>query len=140
MMGMDSTESPTDDIPGTLSGSLRDARLTRGLSQEQLARKLGLRQRQISDLERAAMDPRLSTIRNVAGALDLEVMLVPRHLITAVLSLSRPGAGASSNPMYALGPDDSDLEHGDSSREEVGARRSPRRPVERPPRHRKGRR
>ena len=93
-----------------LSRILREARLTQSLSQEQLARKLGLRQRQISDLERAAMDPRLSTILNVARALDLELTLIPRHLIAAVEHLHRStsttGGVASNEPMYTLAEED----------------------------------
>jgi len=90
-----------------LSSALRAARLKRGFSQQQLAQRLGLRQRQISDLERAAMDPRVSTVENVARALDLELMLVPRHLITTVEHLERAGAdGSSVRPMYSLGDDD----------------------------------
>lgn len=80
---------------------IRLAREGRGLRQQDLAARIGLRQRQISDLERAAMDPRLSTIQNVARALDLEVMLVPRHLIATVEGLQRGGHG-STTPMYAL--------------------------------------
>jgi hypothetical protein len=51
------------------------------------AQKLGLRQRQISDLERGTTDSRLSTIQNVARALDLDLMLIPRHLLAAVEAL-----------------------------------------------------
>lgn len=99
--------------PVGLSASLRDARAARGLSQQQLAGRLGLGQRQISDLERAANDARLSTIQNVARALDLELMLVPRHLITAVESLQRSTTEASGNrPMYSLGDDDGEVEGG----------------------------
>lgn len=103
-----------NDISQALFGALREARLRRNLSQEELATKLGLHQRQISDLERAAMDPRLSTVENVARALDLELMLVPRHLITAVESLHRASHGSSGNrPMYALSDDDAEPDPGD---------------------------
>ena len=113
-------KSRQGDTPLGLPASLRDARVTRGLSQQQLAGTLGMGQRQISDLERAAMDPRLSTIQNVARALDLEVMLVPRHLITVVESLQRVGAAATANrPMYSLGDDD-DSEPGNEPHTEVG--------------------
>src|SRR5579864_8424702 len=71
-----------------LADVLRNGRHQKQLSQQQLARKLGMRQRQISDVERAAADSRLSTIQNVARALDLELMLVPRQLIAAVEALT----------------------------------------------------
>jgi len=101
-------QSPKGDIPETLFDVLRNARRSRNLSQEALAAKLGLRQRQISDLERATKDPRLSTILNVARALDLELMLIPRHLIAAVEGLQRSTAGAGKQPMYALGNDEAE--------------------------------
>jgi transcriptional regulator with XRE-family HTH domain len=108
-----------------LSEILRDTRLKRLLTQHQLAGKLGLRQRQISDLERSTTDPRLSTIQNVARALDLEVMLVPRQLITAVQGLLRGGAPGARRPLYSLGdeidtgPDDDLAARGT---EDVGVR------------------
>jgi len=117
---------------------LREARLNSHLSQQELARKLGVRQRQISDLERAAMDPRLSTIQNVARALDLELTLIPRRLISAVEGLQRASVGPTKRPMYALGDDDA-AESGsdDQSHVEVGSTgddgtptRPPRRPKE----------
>lgn len=89
----------------SVGDSLRQARTSQGLSQTDLAAKLGIRQRQISDLERAANDPRLSTIQNVARALDLEVMLVPRHLITVIEGMQRsaaPTAAARERAMYSL--------------------------------------
>ena len=90
----------------TLGDALKIARVNRDLSQAELAAKLGLRQRQISDLERAAVDARLSTIQNVARALDLELVLIPRHLIAAVEALQRAGSDASKRPLYSLGDED----------------------------------
>ena len=113
--------SSKGDISQGLFDVLREARLNRQLSQQELARKLGLRQRQISDLERAAMDPRLSTVRNVARALDLELMLIPRHLISAVEGLQRAGSDSAKRPMYALGDDDAESDPGDPSHVEVGS-------------------
>lgn len=92
---------------------LREARLNRQLSQHELAGKLGWHQRQISDVERAAVDPRLSTIQNVARALDLELMLIPRHLISAVEGLQRSGGDSAKQPMYALGEDDAESDLAD---------------------------
>jgi transcriptional regulator with XRE-family HTH domain len=80
----------------------RKVRKDRGLSQGALAEKLGLRQSQISDLERAAVDARLSTVRDVARALDLELMCIPRTLIPAVEGLLRGATGKSNRPLYTL--------------------------------------
>lgn len=112
--------SPIEDDHSTLFRLLREARLSRHLSQQELARRLGARQRQISDLERAAMDPRLSTIQNVARALDLELMLVPRHLISVVEGLQRAGVASMKRPMYALGDDAAESGADARSRVEVG--------------------
>ena len=67
--------------------SLRQARLSKKLSQTELAKKLGMRQSQISDLERGATDPRLSTVRDVGRVLDLELVLVPRRLLAVIEGL-----------------------------------------------------
>jgi HTH-type transcriptional regulator / antitoxin HipB len=88
-----------------LSATLRAARLGRGMVQAELAGRLGMRQGQISDLEIGAMDPRVSTVRNVARALDLELVLIPRTLVTAVNALQR-GPDAASQPLYRLPRDD----------------------------------
>ena len=112
--------SPKRDIRQALFDVLREARRKRHLSQQELARKLGVRQRQISDLERAAMDPRLSTIQNVARALDLELMLIPRHLISAVEGLQRASSDSTKRPMYALDDDDAETDPRDHPRVEVG--------------------
>jgi transcriptional regulator with XRE-family HTH domain len=80
---------------------LRATREHKGLTQKALADSLGLRQRQISDLERAAMDPRFSTVQDVARALALEVALVPRQLVSTIEGLQRPERAATT-PMYTL--------------------------------------
>jgi transcriptional regulator with XRE-family HTH domain len=119
----------------SIADVLRTSRLTQRLSQAQLASKLGLRQRQISDLEREAVDARLSTIQNVARSLDLELMLIPRHLISTVEALQRAGREGDQRPLYALDeeeettPQESYVEVGDTgalTRGEVPKRREPR--------------
>jgi len=98
-----------NDINQDLFDALREARLNRHLTQQELARK------------RAAMDPRLSTIDNVARALDLELMLIPRHLISAVVGLQHAGSDSARRPMYALGDDDAESDQGDPSHLELGS-------------------
>lgn len=107
----------------SLADTLKAARLTRQLSQAELAMKLGLRQRQISDLERATVDPRLSTIHNVARALDLELMLIPRHLISIVGALQHSGGDTGKRPLYALGDEDAFTDANEQPQPEVGGGR-----------------
>lgn len=128
--------SRLSDISLRLSEVLRDARRGKQLSQQQLAHKLGLRQRQISDLERATTDSRLSTIQNVARALDLELMLVPRHLIAAVEALQRAGTDGGKRPLYALDDDAVDVNE-ESGQVEVGDTSDIHAPSPRRPRTRK---
>jgi transcriptional regulator with XRE-family HTH domain len=104
--------------------------LRKQLSQQELAGRLGLRQRQISDLERATTDHRLSTIQNVARALDLELMLIPRHLISAVDALERAGTDGGKRPLYALGDDDTDDISDELPQTEVGETGQRRGPAE----------
>jgi transcriptional regulator with XRE-family HTH domain len=117
-------KSRLSDIASAISDALREARLRKQLSQQELAGKLGLRQRQISDLERAAIDPRLSTIQNVARALDLELMLLPRHLISAVEALERAGSGTDKRPLYALDEDETAATPDEPPHLEVGDTRN----------------
>jgi transcriptional regulator with XRE-family HTH domain len=92
---------------------LRVTREQKGLSQKALADSLGLHQRQISDLERAAMDPRFSTVEDVARALELEVVFVPRHLVSTIERL-QGREQAATTPMYVLDEDvDDDDEDGE---------------------------
>ncbi len=87
----------------TVLETLRASRIQRHLKQAELAEKLGTRQSQISDLERAAVDPRLSTVQDVARMLDLELMLVPRQLIPVIESLvRRQDLASDERPLYAL--------------------------------------
>jgi transcriptional regulator with XRE-family HTH domain len=113
--------SRNSDMTRALASVLKEARLSRKLSQAELARKLGIRQRQISDLERATIDPRLSTIQNVARALDLELMLIPHHLISTVEALERTGGDAGKRPLYALGDEDTQGASDEPAQSEVGA-------------------
>jgi transcriptional regulator with XRE-family HTH domain len=68
-------------------------RMLRGLTQEQLAERLGTSQSSIARLESGRTEPRLSFLRRVAQALDarLEVRLVPAEENQA----EQPGITAS---------------------------------------------
>lgn len=63
--------------PLQLGNSIRERRRKLGLSQEQLAAKVGVRQKTVSDIEGAGTG-RLDTLLRALGALDLELVIRPR--------------------------------------------------------------
>ena len=63
--------------PLQLGNSIRERRRKQGLTQEQLAVKVGVRQRTISDIESAGA-ARIDTLLRTLGALDLELLVRPR--------------------------------------------------------------
>ena len=69
--------------------ALQAARARKGLSQRALAAKLGVRQSYVSRIETAAVDPKASSLTEIARALDLELVLIPRRLVPAVQALQR---------------------------------------------------
>jgi transcriptional regulator with XRE-family HTH domain len=71
-----------------IAAELRLARQRAGLSQQAFARRQGLPQSQISRAERGE-DIRLSTLRELARGLGLEVVLVPVHRLGAVAASLR---------------------------------------------------
>ena len=58
--------------------SLIDKRLAAGLTQKELAEKIGTRQSVISNLEGGEANPTLATLRKVADALGAKVMVTLR--------------------------------------------------------------
>ncbi len=68
---------------------LTAARRRAGLSQRALGAKVGIAQSHISKIERAAIDPQVSSLMELARALGLELMLVPASLVPAVQALGR---------------------------------------------------
>jgi transcriptional regulator with XRE-family HTH domain len=73
---------------------LRQARADTRLSQRELSARTGLTQSNISLIENGSTEPGLNTVIQLARALDLELMLVPKRYIPAVTGIIR----SSSNP------------------------------------------
>ena len=71
-----------------LTQILREARLTGGDSQKELAERAGLGQNRLALIETGEVDLRASTLIQLARALDFELVLVPRRLLPAVQSLT----------------------------------------------------
>ena len=96
-----------------IAEALLKARQAKGLSQRALSQRAGVPQGHISNIERGAVDLRLSSLVAIARALDLELALVPRKSLPAVKSIARrlesaggPALHEPPRPAYSLDDDD----------------------------------
>ena len=69
--------------------ALKAARAEKALSQRELSKEAGVPQSHISKIEAGAVDLQLSSLIEIARALDLEVLTVPRKLVPAVRAIVR---------------------------------------------------
>jgi transcriptional regulator with XRE-family HTH domain len=79
-----------DIMPNSINGltqALRTTRESRGISQAALGDKVGAPQSYISKVENGGVDLQTSTLVELARALELELILVPRSLLPAVTAL-----------------------------------------------------
>jgi DNA-binding XRE family transcriptional regulator len=67
-----------------MATSIRAARQAKALTQKELGQRVGLPQSHISKIEKGAVDLQLSSLVEIARALDLELKLVPRKALAAV--------------------------------------------------------
>lgn len=67
-----------------IAASLREARISKALTQKALGQRVGLPQSHISKIEKGAVDLKLSSLVEIARALGLEITLVPRKALPAV--------------------------------------------------------
>lgn len=72
--------------------ALKKGREAKGLSQRELSARTGVPQSHISKIENGSADIRLSSLIELARALDLDVKLVPRKALPAVNSVVRSAA------------------------------------------------
>ncbi len=70
----------------------REVREASGTSQRALSDRAGLTQSHISQIEGGKIEPGLSSFIDMARALDLELILVPKKLVPAVLGLVKAQA------------------------------------------------
>ena len=95
-----------------LTGKLRAARIKKGLSQRAFAKSIKVPQSRLSRIENGIIDLQTSNLLELARALDLELMLVPRQAVPAVKYLIRqsisPAASAEMIPLYDLGGEGDD--------------------------------
>lgn len=67
-----------------IAAHVREARITKALTQKALGQRVGLPQSHISKIEKGAVDLKLSSLVEIARALELEIKLVPRNALPAV--------------------------------------------------------
>ena len=82
--------------------ALKAARKAKRLSQRELGVRAGVPQSHISKIESGAVDIKLSSLIELARALDLELILVPRKLVPAVRSVVGSGEAAPRPTESAL--------------------------------------
>jgi transcriptional regulator with XRE-family HTH domain len=67
-----------------MASTIRAARQAKALTQKELGQRVGLPQSHISKIEKGAVDLQLSSLVEIARALDFELKLVPRKALPAV--------------------------------------------------------
>lgn len=76
-------------LPEDIADTLRRARAVKHLSQRELGERTGVPQSHISKIEQGAVDLRVSSLKAIANALDLDIALVPKKAMPAVKSIAR---------------------------------------------------
>lgn len=82
--------------------AMKSAREAKGLSQRELSARTGVPQSHISKIESGNADIRLSSLIELARALELELRLVPRKAVPAVESVVRTTAPRPSAEKTSL--------------------------------------
>ncbi len=98
-----------------IQGKIREARESKGLTQSDLGSRIGQPQSAVSRIERGG-DLRVSTLLEMARVLEMEPVLVPKHLVPAVHALlghalDQGGAhtsGVNSIPLVGGEPEDAE--------------------------------
>lgn len=86
-------------MPAILT-ALRNARLSKGMTQKDLGKRVGLPQSHVSKIESGGVDPQLSSLIEMARALEMELVLVPRKQLNAIAAMTE--AGSPPAPAYRL--------------------------------------
>jgi transcriptional regulator with XRE-family HTH domain len=104
------------DLPEAMRRELREARRSRGWSQAEMGRRVGLPQMHISGIESGKVVPRFDTLLDLVRVLGFDLLLVPRSLVPAVQGMIRDerhlhtgATGEGERPLYAT--DESENRH-----------------------------
>lgn len=72
-----------------IAASIKAARIAKGFTQKELGERVGLPQSHISKIEGGSVDLQISSLVEIARALDLELKLVPRRTLPAIEGIVR---------------------------------------------------
>ncbi|WP_336986806.1 helix-turn-helix transcriptional regulator [Altererythrobacter aquiaggeris] len=72
-----------------IAASIKAARIAKGFTQKELGERVGLPQSHISKIEGGNVDLQISSLVEIARALDLELKLVPRKTVPAIEGVLR---------------------------------------------------
>jgi predicted transcriptional regulator len=75
------------------------------LSQQAVAERAGLTQTYLSKVERGRLDPRLTTLQDIARAVSAELVLVPADLLPSIRAAIGASSTAEERPLFAAEPD-----------------------------------
>ena len=89
-----------------IAASLKQARLAKGWTQRELSARTHIPQSHISRIEKGAVDLQLSSLIELARALDRDVELVPRSLLKAVMRMNQTADSDAPRPAYTLDDED----------------------------------
>ncbi|MES2634937.1 MAG: helix-turn-helix transcriptional regulator [Pseudomonadota bacterium] len=87
----------------SITADLQSTRKAAHLTQEELAKRSGVNRMTVGRIE-SGFDPRLSTVQELARALGMELMLVPRELRREVEGFVRSGGRLLAQPPGAGAP------------------------------------
>ena len=86
---------------GRLLDSLVHLRKAMGLTQTEVARRMGVRQPMVSGLENEGSDPRLSTLQRYARAVETRLQVVATRPPNCDWLVRRPSGYSSATPVVA---------------------------------------
>ena len=81
-----------NDISTQFGKNVRKIRISKGLTQKDLADKCGYSVRAIGDIELGHSDPRLSTMVNIADALHIHIAYLLDSRVTVINDLNEAGS------------------------------------------------
>jgi len=101
---VNSVSPASSGLLGELRAQLREGRRRTKLTQDQVASRAGLSRASYRAIETGATAPRASTLINIARAIGMEMMLIPKEMVPAVQAMLR--SSDDDQPAFTADPDE----------------------------------